>query len=61
MNYEYNCKNEKCKEHNEVKVVSMPISEYSEDKLPKCEVCGEPTKRKYSSIGHQTFGDGYKG
>ena len=60
MNYEYTCKNEKCVEKDMVKVANMGIKEYSEAKLPLCEACKEPTKRIFSPIGHQTFGDGFK-
>jgi predicted nucleic acid-binding Zn ribbon protein len=59
MTYEYQCKNEKCK-NKEIKTVSMSIKDYSEDKLPLCETCQEKTKRIYSSVGISTFGDGYK-
>lgn len=59
--YEYKCSNSECSEYEVLKDVSIPMSEYSEDKLPKCEACGESTQRTYSAIGHQTFGDGYKG
>lgn len=58
--YEYKCVNEKCELKELIKTVSIPMSEYSEDKLPKCESCGEKTTRNYTTFGHQTFGDGYK-
>lgn len=59
--YNYKCGNEKCEDHEKVKSVSMPMMEYSEDKLPKCEKCGEKPIRIFGIAGHQTFGDGYKG
>ena len=59
--YEYKCKNDKCKEYDIKKVIDIPITEYSSDKLPICERCGEKTQRVYGISGHQTFGDGYKG
>lgn len=59
--YQYKCVNEECKEYQKAKSVNMPMAEYSEDKLPKCEKCGNATGRIFSLAGHQTFGDGYKG
>lgn len=56
MKYEFSC--EKCKIIVEK---DIPIKEYSEDKFPICEKCKEKMKRNYSILGHQTFGDGYKG
>ncbi len=55
--YEYKCTNENCAEKDVLKDTSIPISEYSEDKLPVCEKCGEKTSRNYTPNGHQTFGD----
>ena len=60
MTYEYQCKNEKCSDFKKTKTCAMSISEYSEDKLPVCEVCKEKTKRVYTSVGIKTYGDGYK-
>lgn len=59
--YEYKCTNEECEDLNVLKETRIPISEYSEDKLPLCEKCNSKTFREYSAIGHQTFSDGYKG
>lgn len=59
--YEYKCNNEKCEDFGKVKQISMSINDYSEDKLPNCNKCNEKTFRNYNAIGHQTFGDGYKG
>lgn len=60
--YEYQCVNENCKEKEVVKEVIMSISEYSEEKLPKCECCGEPTNRVYSAnFGAQNFDGKYRG
>ena len=58
--YIYECRTEECSEFKKEKEVWMSISEYSEEKLPKCEVCGNKTFRVYTPLGHQTFGDGYK-
>ena len=58
--YEYKCTNTECSEKDALKEVNIPISEYSEDKLPLCEKCGEKTSRNYTPNGHQTFGDYYK-
>jgi hypothetical protein len=58
--YEYKCTNKKCIEKEVLKEVNIPISEYSEDKLPLCEKCKEKTSRNYTPNGHQTFGDFYK-
>lgn len=58
--YEYKCTNEKCTQKDLIKTVSIPMSEYNEEKLPKCEKCDKPTSRNYTTFGHQTFGDGYK-
>jgi predicted nucleic acid-binding Zn ribbon protein len=57
--YAYKCVNEKCKEKDVEKSVSMSMAEYSEEKLPICK-CGEKTRRVFTPTGHQTFGDGYK-
>ncbi len=59
--YEYKCTNEKCIEKDNIKVISIPMSEYSEDKLPICENCKQKTVRNYTANAHQTFSDGYKG
>lgn len=59
--YEYKCTNEECEDFNKVKDVKIPMSEYSEDKLPLCDKCNSKTSREYSAVGHQTFSDGYKG
>lgn len=59
--YEYKCTNEKCKNYGELKTVSIPMSEYSEEKLPICEECKQKTARNYTANAHGTFGDGYKG
>lgn len=55
--YEYKCTNEKCEDYNIEKDVNIPITEYSEDKLPPCEKCKRKTHRNYTPNGHQTFGD----
>lgn len=55
--YEYKCVNETCTEKEVLKEVNIPISDYSEDKLPLCTSCGEKTVRNYTPNGHQTFGD----
>lgn len=55
--YEYKCINENCEEKEVLKDVNIPIKEYTEDKLPLCEKCGEKTYRNYTANGHQTFGD----
>ena len=55
--YEYKCTKENCIEKDVLKDTSIPISEYSEDKLPVCEKCGEKTSRNYTPNGRQTFGD----
>lgn len=60
MTYEYTCKNQSCSNKEKVLQVEIKISEYSEEKLPICEVCKEKTKRVYTSVGIGTFGDGYK-
>ena len=60
MIYEYECRNKNCKNYKIKKEVDIKLSEYSEDKLPKCE-CKSKTFRIFSISGHQTFGDGYKG
>ena len=57
--YAYKCKNEKCKEYNVEKSVSMQMSEYSEEKLPKCSDCEESTIRVFSPSGIKT-NDGFK-
>lgn len=59
--YEYQCTNEECEDFSIKKEVKIPMSEYSEEKLPLCEKCSGKTSRTYSAVGHQTFGDGYKG
>lgn len=59
--YEYRCTNEKCTEKDKIKVISIPMSEYNEEKLPECDVCKQKTVRNYTANAHQTFGDGYKG
>lgn len=59
--YEYKCTNSECEDFNVLKEVKIPISEYSEDKLPLCEKCNSKTSREYTAVGHQTFGDGYRG
>lgn len=60
--YEYACDNEKCKEFDKIKECSIGIKEYSEEKLPKCEECGKPTKRKYNAnFGAQNFDGTYRG
>ena len=59
--YEYKCTNEECEDFNVLKDVKIPMSEYSEDKLPLCEKCNLKTSREYSAVGCQTFGDGYRG
>ena len=59
--YEYKCVNENCEDFEVSKTVSIPMKEYSEDKLPLCEKCGEKVRRVFGIAGHQTFGDGYKG
>lgn len=59
--YEYKCTNIECIEKEVLKEVNIPISEYSEDKLPLCEKCKEKTSRNYTPNGHQSFSDGYKG
>ena len=59
--YEYKCINQNCTEKEILNEVNIPISEYSEDKLPLCENCKEKTSRNYTPNGHQSFGDGYKG
>lgn len=59
--YEYKCLNPKCEDFNKIKECSIPMSDYSEDKLPKCEKCSISTDRHYSGFSHGTFGDGYKG
>lgn len=59
--YSYNCKNENCEELNVEKTANIPMAEYNEERLPKCEKCGNPTYRIYNLGGHQTFSDGYKG
>lgn len=59
--YDYKCKNEKCYLYDKVKTASIPMAEYSEAKLPKCECCEEPTARVYTAGGMlRTFGDGVK-
>lgn len=58
--YEYKCSNEECTEKDVLKEVKIPISEYSEEKLPLCEKCNSRTTRNYTPNGHQSFGDGYK-
>ena len=59
--YECKCENEKCEKYEEVIIANIPMTEYSEDKLPVCEACGQPTKRIYSSGGMlKTAGDGIK-
>lgn len=58
--YEYKCVNDKCEEYDKVKESSIPIKEYSEDKLPICSSCENKTARNYTPNGHQTFGDSYK-
>lgn len=58
--YEYKCTNEECEDFNVLKDVKIPMSEYSEDKLPICEKCNSKTSREYTAVGCQTFGDGYR-
>ncbi len=58
--YEYRCTNKECEGFFTPKEVNIPIKEYSEDKLPRCEFCNEKTSRNYTPNGHQTFGDNYK-
>lgn len=58
--YEFKCINENCTEKEKIIEVSIPMSEYSEEKFPICEKCNEKTVRIYSTFAHQTFGDGYK-
>lgn len=58
--YEYRCINKNCEEFEIVKDFNISMKEYSEDKLPVCEKCSEKTVRHYSSVGIQTFSDGYK-
>lgn len=57
--YQYKCTNEVCKEYEKVKDVQMPMSEYSEDKLPKCPECGEPTNRVFTTTPVRSF-EGYR-
>lgn len=59
--YEFKCNNDKCTNKDKLITKSIPISEYSSDNLPECEVCKKNMQRVYSAVGHQTFGDGYKG
>lgn len=55
--YDFKCTNEKCDKKDEIISESIPIKEYSEDKFPICESCGEKTERVYSGFAFQTFGD----
>lgn len=50
--YDYKCENEECEEFDVKKTCQMAMSEYSEEKLPKCECCGEPTKRMFNFNGY---------
>jgi predicted nucleic acid-binding Zn ribbon protein len=59
MNYPYKCTNENCKEKDIVKTVSMSMNEYSEDKLPKCESCGNKTNRVFEPTPLKSF-EGYR-
>lgn len=59
MNYPYKCTNEKCKEFENVKTVSMSMMEYSEDKLPECDCCNEKTSRVYEATPVRSF-EGYR-
>ena len=59
--YEYKCVNEECESFDAIKIASIPMSEYSEEKLPGCDECGSKTVRNYTANAHQTFSDGYKG
>jgi len=58
--YVYKCKNKNCRNFLVEKTVNMPMNEYSEDKLPKCDVCNQATARIFKPCGIKTFGDGYK-
>ena len=57
--YEYRCKNENCEKYEVVETIEIPMSEYSADKLPKCEMCGEQTYKVFSLGGHGTFHQGW--
>lgn len=59
--YEYSCKNEECENYMEVKSINIPMSEYSEEKLPVCQSCNGKVTRVYNAPGCKTFSDGYKG
>ena len=59
--YEYKCINENCNKRDIIETISIPMNEYSEEKLPVCEECKQKTVRNYTAFAHQTFGDGYKG
>ena len=59
--YEYKCINKDCKDFDAIKIASIPMSEYSEDKLPECDECHSKTVRNYTANAHQLFGDnGYR-
>jgi hypothetical protein len=59
--YEYKCKNEKCEEFEKPHIIEIAMKEYSIDKIPNCEKCGEKCVRIFSLSGHQTFFQGYNG
>ena len=58
--YQYICTNDKCKEKDVEKDCQMSMAEYSEDKLPKCEACGEKTSRVFKATSVRSF-EGYRG
>jgi predicted nucleic acid-binding Zn ribbon protein len=57
--YDYKCSNEKCKNNTEIKQIVMSMIDYSEDKLPVCEVCGSKGQRVYNSTAMKTL-EGYR-
>ena len=51
--YEYKCINENCSKKDIVETVSIPMNEYSEEKLLVCEECKQKTVRNYTTFAHQ--------
>lgn len=57
MLYTYKCVNLSCDMRNVLKEVSIPMAEYSEDKLPVCKECGSKTQRVFNSSGIRPAND----
>lgn len=57
--YLYKCTNESCPDKDVIKECQMSMAEYSEDKLPKCEKCGNPTARNFTATAVKSF-EGYR-